>query len=341
MDSGDPAAFDPLVSATEPGAWHVGHGQVEVEYRDPLGETRVLRTSTWWPTPDTSGFAATYFYGSDESAVAFENASVAEGSFPLVVFSHGHQAYAECSSFFAEHLASHGFIVVAPDHTNNTTLDGADRDTDIYLQRPADLSAAIDALEAGGLPVPADRANGQRVAMGHSFGGYTVFASAGARFDTEAISAACTSPSSGICASWSADWVPLFDAGGRDDRIGGIVAMAPGDYDLFGANGALAVEVPVLLMTGELDPEHAADGASYWEALQGAGHRYVSIAEAGHNAFTDFSGVFVDGGTIEAEVGFRIVNAYTLAFASSLTGDDRYSGLLDGSIPVDPLVTVH
>lgn len=341
LDSGQPTEFDPLESATSPGSWNVGHGQVSVDYLDPLGAERSLRTSVWWPTPDTSGFAATYFYGSDESEVAFENATVAEGTFPVVVFSHGHQAFAECSSFLMEHLASHGFVVIAPDHTNNTTLDGADRATEIYIQRPFDLSAVIDALEAGSLPVPANRYDGRLVVTGHSFGGYTVIASGGSQYDTDAITAECTSPSSGICESWSADWVPMFQAGAYDDRVQGVLAMAAGDFDLFGAAGVVEVKVPTLLMTGELDPQHAADGADYWAALSPVGHRYVSIAEAGHNAFTDFSGVFEDGGTIDPAQGFRIVDAYALAFAASATGDGRYEAILDGRIEVDTLATVH
>lgn len=341
VDSGQPAEFDPLESATRAGSWSVGHGEVSVDYIDPIGDDRSLRTAVWWPTTDTSGFAATYFYGSDESKVAFENATVAEGSFPVVVFSHGHQAFAECSSFLMEHLASHGFVVIAPDHTNNTTLDGGDRDTEIYIQRPFDLTAVIDALETGNLPVPANRYDGRLVVAGHSFGGYTVFASGGSQYDTDAISAECTEPSSGICESWSADWVPMFEAGAHDPRVQGVLAMAPGDFDLFGAAGAVEVDVATFLMTGELDPEHAADGAEYWAALDPAGHRYVSIADAGHNAFTDFSGVFVDGGTIDPSQGFRIVDAYALAFAASATGDARYDALLDGTIVVDTLATLH
>lgn len=343
-DSARPAAdepFNPVQTATSPGDWGVGHGETEVSYVDPLGAERSLRTSVWWPTEDTGGFAATYFYGSAESKVAIEDASVATGPFPLVVFSHGHQAYAEVSSFFAEHLASHGFLVVAPDHTNNTTLDGGDRDTEIYLQRPADISAVIDALSAGTLPVATTQFNGQVVVTGHSFGGYTAFALAGAVYDPAAITADCEGKSSGICTSWDESWVPAFEAGGADDRVLGMMAMAPGDFGLFGAAGAAAIDVPTYLLTGELDPEHSADGADYWAAIAPGGHRYASIATAGHNAFTDFSGVLDDGGSIEPERGFSIVNAFLLAFSAELCGDDRYTSLLSGEAEVDSLVTVH
>ncbi len=38
------------------------------------------------------------------------------GSFPVVLFSHGYASYPEQSSFLTEHLAQWGFIVAAPDH---------------------------------------------------------------------------------------------------------------------------------------------------------------------------------------------------------------------------------
>ncbi|MDQ1360802.1 MAG: hypothetical protein QOJ44_1179 [Acidimicrobiaceae bacterium] len=38
------------------------------------------------------------------------------GSFPVVLFSHGYASYPEQSSFLTEHLAQWGFVVAAPDH---------------------------------------------------------------------------------------------------------------------------------------------------------------------------------------------------------------------------------
>lgn len=47
----------------------------------------------------------------------------APGPFPLVVYSHGNGGLRYVSAFLTEHLASHGFIVVAPDHVGNTAID--------------------------------------------------------------------------------------------------------------------------------------------------------------------------------------------------------------------------
>ena len=142
---------DPIATVDElaaPGPYRVGHRQTEVNYVDPMGASRTLRTSVWWPTEATTGAQSTYWNGAvPAGAGVFEEAPIATGSFPLAVFSHGHQGYAENSSFLMEHLATHGWIVAAPDHTGNTTLDGGDRVTAIYYQRPADISAVNDFMD--------------------------------------------------------------------------------------------------------------------------------------------------------------------------------------------------
>jgi predicted dienelactone hydrolase len=239
----------------------------------------------------------------------------------VVLYSHGHQGYAEASSFLAEHLASHGYVVAAPDHTGNTTFDGADRETEIYLRRPRDLSAALDALPDE-LDVDADAA----VVTGHSFGGYTALALAGAAYDPAGL-AACTPDTSSFCSTLSETLSSAFLQGLGDTRIVSAVSMAAGDFGLFGADGVGSVDVPVLLLTGELDSD---DGDAYWSALRGGADRRVDIVGAGHQAFTDFSGVLPDGGTIAPEEGFRVVRAYTLAGVRAGFGDASVAPVLDG-----------
>ena len=47
--------------------------------------------------------------------------TVAQGRFPLVVFSHGYGGLRTQSSFLTAHLASWGFVVAAPDHLTVTS----------------------------------------------------------------------------------------------------------------------------------------------------------------------------------------------------------------------------
>lgn len=317
-DTGTPV--DLVTSLVEPGPYHVGYRQTEVTYSDDISTDRTLRLALWFPTEETDGGTAAYVDGAIDAPDVLDDPTPLAGTLPLALFSHGHQGFAENSSFLMEHLASHGYVVAAPDHTGNTTFDPSDRATEIYLQRPRDLSAVLDALPSE-LNVVTDGVP----AIGHSFGGYTVFAIGGATYDAAAI-AACTPDASSFCSTMTEALAASFAEGAEDPRVNAIVPMAGGDFERFGAAG-LGDLVPTLQLTGEMDP---GDGAAYWAAIQAEHHR-VDILGAGHQAFTDFSGVLEDGGTIEAEAGFRIMRAYALAAVRSAGGDTSVATVLDGT----------
>ena len=77
---------------------------------------------------------------------AYRNVERAPGSFPLVLFSHGNNGLRIQSFFFAGHLASHGFVVVSPDHHGNTFVDDLAEvvDPNSAMNRPLDISFLID-----------------------------------------------------------------------------------------------------------------------------------------------------------------------------------------------------
>ncbi|MCP4445413.1 MAG: prolyl oligopeptidase family serine peptidase [Myxococcales bacterium] len=99
-----------------------------------------------------------------------------EAPLPLLVFSHCHNCVRFSSFAIAERLASHGFVVAAPDHRGNTVFDdlagvGASLDSEFLQARAADISFAIDAMLAGDGGVQVDT---ERIAVyGHSFGAVT------------------------------------------------------------------------------------------------------------------------------------------------------------------------
>ena len=125
------------------------------------------------------------------------SATPAQG-YPLIVFSHGNSATRFGYTYLCEMLASHGYVVAAPDHTGNcrfTLLDGAyvpmggprngssDSPTgQSALDRPRDVSFVIDEmarLSAGGDSRWAGRIDCSKVGCsGGSFGGYTTMAAA-------------------------------------------------------------------------------------------------------------------------------------------------------------------
>ncbi|MEM7139789.1 MAG: dienelactone hydrolase family protein [Actinomycetota bacterium] len=111
------------------------------------------------------------------------------GTAPAVVFSHGFAGHRRQSTHLTAHLASHGYVVIAPDHVGNTTPEvmgwamgiGAPDDMvaytrDMSTQRVNDAITALDALLAGEFAVSASSSS---VGMsGHSFGGWTTLATA-------------------------------------------------------------------------------------------------------------------------------------------------------------------
>ncbi|MCB9744005.1 MAG: prolyl oligopeptidase family serine peptidase [Alphaproteobacteria bacterium] len=109
-------------------------------------------------------------------AQATRDAAPAEGPWPLVLFSHCHSCTRFSSFTVAERLASHGFVVAAPDHDGDALWDelaGAPGEltTATLSLRGQDQQAVLEAALSGALGVEIDPdAVG---AMGHSFGAVT------------------------------------------------------------------------------------------------------------------------------------------------------------------------
>lgn len=344
-------AEDLARTLVSPGPHGAGYVETEVSYADPVaglpGEeaagSRTLRLAVWYPSSEeTLGEEIRYggvFLGDD----VVEGAAWAEapaGGFPVAVYSHGHQGYAEASSFVAAHLASHGWVVLAPDHTGNTTFDGSDRETAIYIQRPHDLSAVLDAALEGELSAlgGAELDAGAVVALGHSFGGYGLFAAAGASYDA-ALQAECLSgaDTSAYCSTMTEAHAEVLATGFSEPRVAAWLPMAPGDFRLFGAAGLAELETPVVLLSGELDPQVGDNPMQYWEALKQGGtaeHRHLEILGGGHQTFTDFSGSLEDfEGLISAEEADPVVLGTVLAAARLHgQGDATVQPVLDGEI---------
>ena len=102
--------------------------------------------------------------------------------FPVIIFSHGNGGMRGQSFSYTAHLASHGYVVISPDHVGNTFFDlaaasePAEQIAAAAVDRPLDVSAILDGLEDGILApeLLAGIVDLRRVGItGHSFGGYT------------------------------------------------------------------------------------------------------------------------------------------------------------------------
>jgi dienelactone hydrolase len=107
---------------------------------------------------------------------------------PLIVYSHSSGGHRRSATFLATHLASHGYIVAAMDHSEvvaaelarregETDTDRAARIDAVIASRVPDIRFLLDHLLGGaGTDMTLDAA---RIGLvGHSFGGWTVLATA-------------------------------------------------------------------------------------------------------------------------------------------------------------------
>lgn len=344
-DGGEETTLDPLpdplsYAVGEEGPFAVGYRTIDASYTSPAGP-RELLVHIWYPTESPAGENPAYA-GLFPDDAAFIDAALArpayDGHFPVLVHSHGHLGFAGNSADIMRHFASHGWVAVAPDHTDNTlSMNIEPRPTRHFFERPLDIRASLDAVEnlPAGDPL-AGFCDTEHVAMtGHSFGTYTTWVSGGAAFDLAAIQAACDAgevPSGGC----TADEIAVFAEDLSEPRVKVAIPMAGGAREqFFGDSGYDAVGVPFVLMTGTDDDV-------------GAAEVFDGIA-----ASVDFTWIDVTGGChqlfglggcelIGDDEGFAIVNAYTLAFARRYAledGDAEVAAIVDGSRVVSEKVS--
>jgi predicted dienelactone hydrolase len=346
-DAADARSLDPEDYALDaPGPFRVGYRALTATYTPFEGAPeRTITVNVWYPTLDTSGPPTRYLGTFLDRGVILDAALAAtpRASYPVHVHSHGDQGFGGSCSHTMRHFASHGWVTVAPDHTDNTIADNVQpREVAMYYWRPLDLSASLDALE--GLPDDdplAGKADTTRVLLsGYSFGAYTAWAAAGTGFDAAAVDTQCEEAvgrGAGACTDAEK---ARFAQGLGDPRV---VAAVPVAGTLrtswFGEGGHDAVDVPVLSISG--DEDNPESHASQWERVGGdLDMRWLELAGGCHAAFS-FGGC----NGIDSELGFTIMDTYMLAFARkhvlSITDDATIEGLLSGQTQLDPAATLR
>jgi len=253
--------------------------------------------------------------------ISVRDARIEDGRFPLILFSHGNGGFRMQSAFWCEHMASHGYVVMSPDHTRNCSLTVVDGKVILYdkegrersaIDRPKDLSFLIDAMER--MHHGADSRFLGKIDLdhigvaGHSFGGYT--------------------------AAKMAD---------EDHRIDAIAPMAAVGHE------RTNFHCPAMILIATEDSTIKTEGnhrlRQYYEESLGPCY-LVEFLNAGHYSFTEmfqFNPHFGDGvGTgkritngediiyMPVEEAFRLTNGYTAAFFGKyLKGMNEYDRYLD------------
>lgn len=240
-----------LLGATALQAAEIGLRQITI---DP-DSSRPLDLTIWYPTDDSGpletlgGNAA--FYG----VQVHPDAQPQAGRHPVILLSHGYGGNWRNLNWLAGRLVPEGYVVAAPDHPGTTTFDRSPEQASRLWERPRDLSRSLDAMLA--TPEFDDLLDPARVtAIGHSLGGWTVAALAGARFDPVLFAQDCdTNPTLRTCEL--SEELGLGDSrlgqDLHDPRLAAFVTLDLGLARGFSADSLAQVDIPALVLGADID----------------------------------------------------------------------------------------
>ncbi len=217
---------------------------------------------------------------------------------PVIVFSHGLSSRPEDYSEGLSHLASYGYVIAAPQHIGSDIIylkemfEGYNKnifDVNEFVDRPQDISFVIDELERRNGSEFQSKLDLKNVGMGgHSFGGYTTLAIAGATFDFDYLRKACEHLYGAIDVSLLLECraLELPDQTYQllDERVTAVFAANPVNRFIFGEKGLRDLKIPVVLVSGSKDPaappalEQMASFTwlktpkKYWMLIEGQAH---------------------------------------------------------------------
>ena len=289
------------------GPYGVGHTTIQFVHTGNAGERRSIDVHVWYPSHPVRVMAAPLTsYQSrllglplvpgvyDALAFSIPSPLAREKSdidthgpkFPLLIWSHGSLTDALDHAFTAEAIASHGFVVAAPQHTNNSqddalvdflnqlagtavlacldglpspcSNDGATIAASVR-NRVRDVSALIDEFTHSNAARFAGRIDVERVGViGHSRGMLT------------ALTTVAGNEAAGITI---------------EPRIDAIMTMSAGRLT-FTADELATVRVPVLMMVGGSDEAQGLSAVrAFFDMLTGTTRVLVAVTGAEHLSF--------------------------------------------------------
>jgi len=225
------------------GPWAVG--EFDETFVD---RSRSTQANGEFPGSDERSLEGTVWYPDDVNA----------GSAPLLIFSHGFTSLRENGRYLAEHLASHGYVVVAVDYPlTNMSAPGGPMFEDVVNQ-PGDVSFLIDSLlgysTVAGHTL-SDKIDASRIGvLGISLGGLT---------------------------STLAGYHPRW----RDPRIGAVIAIA-GPTNFFTPDFFSHGDAPFMMLAGELDALVPWDTNAEPVPAKVPGATLVTVAGGSHTGFS-------------------------------------------------------
>lgn len=323
------------------GPFSVGHIQYEHSYTPIDGQPeRSIVIDIWYPSTDDLGENAQYLYGVDP--LAFEDASIAapiyEEGYPIHLHSHGYRGWGATSSDLMRQFASHGWIAIAPNHTNNLLGDHeSPLPVSHYIHRSLDLHESLNILEE--MDDFSNLQSSHVLMSGHSFGaGYSTWSVGGANFtQTEAFCETGSGLEDESIRCTEAEKELFLSGSLKDPRISAIIPMAGTiRQTFFGDSGHEGVDIPVLFLSGTEDGHESAQAHS--QAMSMIDFRWLSLEGGCHQTFA-----LGQCSTLDVDLGFSIVSSYSLAFGrSTILEDDTetISQWINGTIQPYPQATM-
>lgn len=188
---------------------------------------------------------------------------------PLIVFSHGLGSVGTDLRYLAKHLASHGYVVAAPEHpgsneaSSNAAYQGKKRlvEPQEFLDRPRDISFILDELEklnqSPNNPLQGKLVTNNVMVVGHSFGGGTALALAGGELQIDHLKQKCqrnlVKGSLGEVVQCVAQELPEKTYQLRDGRVKQVIALNPISSLMFGDSGLAKIQIPTLVFASSAD----------------------------------------------------------------------------------------
>lgn len=305
-----PFPADVMPELSEPGEFNVGVKTVEATYPNKVmdflkGEVeRSLTLEVWYPTSDKTSLTSY----SDETrsgkvfevqANAYRDVAIADSKnkYPVVIISHGYTGYRTLMHYLGEHLASHGYVVAAIDHTDSTnkdvnfaespysgfpsTLLNRSRDQVFTLNSIAEhdfFKAHVDKDSAG--------------VIGYSMGGYGAVSTVGGCYAFNDTTAATFTGTQDPAAIEFVKGALNTCAGGKQSGDAVLpswkaaLALAPwgGQHQLYDVASLNNIDVPMLYVAGDNDDISGYDGIRWlFDNTGNKQTKLLTVKNARHN----------------------------------------------------------
>ncbi|MEL4897124.1 alpha/beta hydrolase [Crocosphaera sp. Alani8] len=198
----------------------------------------------------------------------YQPQTLPDQSIPVVIISHGLSSRPEDFGKWANHLASYGYVVALPQHIGSDIkqtedfLEGYSRQIfirDEFIDRPLDISYTIDELERRNNRFFSGKLDLENVGVaGHSFGGYTMLAIAGATPDFQALEEDCNLDigdlNTALLLQCRALKLEQKEYDFRDKRVNSVFVVNPVNSGIFSRKSFEKIDIPVFIAAGSYDP---------------------------------------------------------------------------------------